>query len=76
MRNNKFLLELRYKKLLTEYNALLLAMGTITLGLLIFSYNITSNLAVSIFVSILTFQFLSAKKIEIEDKLEEILKQI
>ncbi len=65
------IIELEFKKLLNEYNAFLFSTVTLTLGVLGFVYQASRDLTASIFLAIVAYFFLIAKKNEAEDKLNE-----
>ncbi len=67
--DTNFSVDLRYRKLLTEYSALLLAIGSITLGILVFFYNVTKDIIASLLMAAVAYLVLMAKKDEVEGKL-------
>ena len=67
--DTNFSVDLRYRKLLTEYSALLLAIGSITLGILVFFYNVTKEIIASLLMAAVAYLVLMAKKDEVEGKL-------
>ena len=61
--------ELIYRKLLQEYNAILIALFTVSLGAMGLSYTITQNIALTILFGGVVYLFLNSYK---EDKSKEI----
>ena len=65
-------IELEHKKLITEYNAILIALATVTIGMTGLAYTITNNILLSLFNLTITFPILNAEK---ERKSEELNKK-
>ena len=65
----KNVIDLEYRKLLYEYNATLIAITSVTLGLLAFVYNTTKNLLFSFIVIGITYIVLDSKREEVSQKL-------
>lgn len=72
----KNIVDLEYKKLLQEYNAWLIALISVTLGLLGFIYNSTKDISIALFWSVITVIVLNSKREnksgELKNKIEEI----
>lgn len=69
-------IELEYRKLLQEYNAILLALFTVPLGIMGLSFNATRNIALTLLFGGMIYLFLNSykddKSIELENKVLEI----
>ena len=69
-------IELEHKKLLTEYNSILVALATVTIGIGGLTYSITSNIFLTIFSLTTTFLILNSEKEskpkELKNKVQEI----
>lgn len=66
---NKNVIDLEYRKLLHEYNATLVAITSVTVGVLAFFYNITKDLLSSFIIVSIIFLALDSKREEISQKL-------
>ena len=69
----KIIINLEYKKLLQEYNAWLIALITITLSILTFSYTIYHDVSVSLIWSLTILIVLDSRR---EKKSEELKNKI
>ena len=69
-------IELKYKKLLTEYNAILIALATVTMGIGGLVYTITNNILLSLFGLAMSFLILNTEKYsksqELDNKINEL----
>ncbi|MEK6952405.1 MAG: hypothetical protein AABX29_05295 [Nanoarchaeota archaeon] len=70
-------IELEHQKLLTEYNAILIALATMTLGVGGLIYTLTENILLSLVGLSLIFFILNSEKEskskEVDDKVKEII---
>ena len=73
---NKNIKDLEYRKLLNEYNAWLFAEFSVGLGLLVFTYNVTSSLIYSLLSSILVILLITQKVDEKSDELNNKINEI
>ncbi len=71
----KNVIDLEYRKLLHEYNAILIAITSVTIGVLAFVYNTTKNLTFSLIVVGVTYIVLDSKKEEVSQKLNFKIKE-
>ncbi len=67
----KNVIDLEYRKLLHEYNATLIAITSVTIGLLAFVYNVTKNLLFSFMVIGIVYVILDSKREEVSQKLRK-----
>lgn len=69
-------IELEHKRLLTEYNAILIALATVTIGIGGLVYTATSNIFTTLFSLTITFLILNSEKDskskELHNKAQEI----
>lgn len=68
-------IDLEYRKLLHEYNATLIAITSVTIGLLAFVYNVTKNLLFSFMVIGVVYIILDSKREEFSQKLYSKIKE-
>ena len=71
----KNVIDLEYRKLLHEYNAILIAITSVTIGILVFVYNTTRNVAFSLIVVGIVYIVLDLKREEISQKLNLKIKE-
>ncbi len=71
----KNVIDLEYKKLLHEYNAYLIAMTSVTIGLLAFAYNITKDLFSSLTLVVIVYLALDSRREEVSQKLNLKIKE-
>ncbi len=69
LKNKELKFELRYRKLLQEYNALLIAISSVSLGIAGLSYTLTKDIISTFFLTSISVIFLYSIK---EDKSKEL----
>ena len=69
-------IELQHRKLLQEYNAILIALITVPVGMMGLSFTITNSVATTIFIGVMIFiainSFKEDKSTELDKKSQEI----
>ncbi|MBI2128603.1 hypothetical protein HYU07_00035 [Candidatus Woesearchaeota archaeon] len=66
----KNVIDLEYRKLLHEYNAVLIATTSVIIGLPAFIYNVTKDLLSSLIIAAVIWLILNSKREEVAQKLD------